>query len=170
MINDRAATLEGGTTITEEDEEVLLVVMPKTQTALGPIRRDSLSPRRPFGGKLREVTGKLSLWLGGLQNLIRSFLRQELTRNGPAGGSSFELCYKNDFQTPYMLPTTLLSFLFRGSFSDPDWQVDWPQVSSAMMCNVVSFDGIFTGWAKVFPTYVEHAIGFTQRIVKGSNS
>lgn len=69
-----------------------------------------------------------------------------------------------------MLPTTLLSFPFRGSFSDPDWQVDWPQVSSAMVCNVVSFDGIFTGWAKVFPTYMEHAIGFMQRIVKGSNS
>lgn len=59
--------------------------MTKTQTALGSIRRDNLSPRRPFDGKLQEVTGKLSLWLGGLQNLVRSFPRQELTRNGPAG-------------------------------------------------------------------------------------
>lgn len=38
------------------------------------------------------------------------------------------------------------------------------------VCNVFSFGGIFTGWAKVFPTYVEPAIGFMQRIVKGSNS
>lgn len=52
MINDRAATLEGGTAITEEDEEVLLVVMLNSQTALGSIRRDSPSPQRPFDGKL----------------------------------------------------------------------------------------------------------------------
>lgn len=92
----------------------------------------SVSPEAIWWKVTRGYRKALSV-VGRLTELGTEFSQAGAHQKWPSR-LSFELCYKNDFHTLYMLPTTLLSYSFRESFSDPDWQMDWPQVSSAMVC------------------------------------
>lgn len=146
VINDRPAFLVWGITAHQEKRRDIAGCFSEESEGPGVNKKGRVClPRGHLMESYGEVTWKLSLWLWGLQNLVWSFPRQGLNRNGPAGGSSFELRYKNNSQTHSVLPPLHCPTQFRGSISDQDWQMDLSQASSATVCSVFSFNDIYTG-------------------------
>lgn len=156
---DQPSRWEGPQLTENEEEEALLSCYSEDSEGPGVNKKARVClPRGRLMESYEEVTWKLSLCLWGLQNLARNFARQGLNRTDPAGGSSFELRYKNNSQTHARLLPLNGPTRFRGNFSYQNWQMDLPQVASTTVCNVSCFDDIFfsfAGWEKLFPTHME---------------
>lgn len=165
----RSSSLEGGTTVTEEDEEVLHIVMLNSQTALGSIGRDSLSPQMPFDVELWEVTWKLSMVVR-LTELGAEFSQAGAQQKWSSRWFILWVMLQKWLSNSLYVTTTPLSYPFRGSVSDPDWRMDWPRCPQPWCAMSLVLMAFLPAGQEYSPTYMEHTIGLMQRIVKGRNS